>query len=64
MLLSASVISMATLAGKNCSSCGRLTNQYVDFACPRCSETIIVRCDDCRKNYTRYRCSKCHFEGP
>jgi Zn-ribbon RNA-binding protein len=51
-------------AGKTCISCGRLTNQYVEFACPKCGEGIIIRCEECRMSYTKYRCPKCGFEGP
>jgi predicted RNA-binding Zn-ribbon protein involved in translation (DUF1610 family) len=54
----------SSLPGKICSSCGRLTSQYVEFKCPKCGEGVITRCDECRMTYTRYRCDKCGFEGP
>ncbi len=52
------------MPGKVCSSCGRLSSQYVEFKCPKCGEGVITRCDECRMTYTRYRCDKCGFEGP
>ncbi len=52
------------LPGKVCSSCGRLSSQYVEFGCPKCSGSAIVRCNECRMTYTKYRCPKCGFEGP
>ncbi len=56
--------SASGLPGKICSSSGNLTNQYVEFGCPKCNDSTIIRCDECRKTYTRYRCPKCAFEGP
>ncbi len=50
--------------GKVCTSCGRLTDNYVAFKCPDCGESEIFRCDECRLNHTKYRCKKCGFEGP
>lgn len=55
---------MADNPGKLCVSCGRLTNQYVEFRCPSCGEGNIIRCYSCREKHTRYRCTKCDFEGP
>lgn len=56
--------SMAQLAGKVCSSCGRLTSAYTEFKCPNCGKSTIVRCNDCRKTYNKYKCKECGFEGP
>ncbi|MCL5100751.1 MAG: zinc finger domain-containing protein [Candidatus Marsarchaeota archaeon] len=55
---------MTELIGKICSSCGRLTDKYVTFKCPSCGNETIVRCQECRKTHTKYRCITCNFEGP
>jgi len=55
---------IASLAGKVCTSCGRLSHKYVEFKCPKCGEATIVRCEHCREAYTSYKCPKCGFEGP
>ncbi|MCL4365339.1 MAG: zinc finger domain-containing protein [Candidatus Marsarchaeota archaeon] len=55
---------MSELRGKICSSCGRLSGQYVEFKCPKCLEEIIIRCYGCREKHTTYRCLKCGTEGP
>ncbi|MCL5675210.1 MAG: zinc finger domain-containing protein [Candidatus Marsarchaeota archaeon] len=47
-----------------CTSCGKLTIKYAIFDCPQCGNEVIVRCHECRKTHTKYRCSKCNFEGP
>ncbi|MGC8538674.1 MAG: zinc finger domain-containing protein [Candidatus Micrarchaeia archaeon] len=52
------------LPGKVCSSCGRLTNDYVSFKCPKCGKSTIIRCSHCRETYTKYTCEVCGFEGP
>ncbi|MGB9732483.1 MAG: zinc finger domain-containing protein [Candidatus Micrarchaeales archaeon] len=53
-----------SLAGKVCTSCGKLTHKYVEFKCPKCGEATIIRCEHCRETYTPYKCPKCGFEGP
>ncbi len=50
--------------GKVCSSCGKLSDSYVLFKCPKCGDSEVIRCDECRLNHTKYRCKKCEFEGP
>ncbi|MDE1855707.1 MAG: RNA-binding protein [Candidatus Micrarchaeota archaeon] len=50
--------------GKVCSSCGRLTDQYVEFKCPSCGKGHIVRDYRCRENFVKYTCKECGFEGP
>ncbi len=55
---------MAALSGKTCSSCGKLTNKYTEFKCPKCGKGIIIRCEHCRETYARYKCTECKFEGP
>ena len=52
------------MAGKVCVSCGRLTDKYVEFKCPKCAKSTIVRCYSCRENFTRYTCKECGYEGP
>jgi predicted RNA-binding Zn-ribbon protein involved in translation (DUF1610 family) len=55
---------MSSQRGKLCSSCGKLSVEYVEFKCPGCLQEVIVRDMRCRENHTRYRCSKCGTEGP
>lgn len=55
---------MAKLPGKVCISCGRLTSQYVEFKCPECGKSNIIRCSQCRETYVLYKCPDCSFEGP
>jgi predicted RNA-binding Zn-ribbon protein involved in translation (DUF1610 family) len=50
--------------GKICTSCGKLTKDYVEFKCPKCNEGVIIRCRECRENFRSYKCSVCGFEGP
>ena len=55
------------MATKACSSCRKqITNLSgtVEFLCPKCSKTAIVRCRDCRKTATKYKCEECGFTGP
>ncbi len=52
------------LPGKVCVSCGRLTHQYTQFSCPKCSKGKIIRCKHCREITNAYRCTECKFEGP
>ena len=50
-----------------CSSCKRrITNNpgVVNFKCPGCGKTNIVRCKSCRQNVAKYKCSECGFQGP
>ncbi len=55
---------MSSPRGKNCSSCGRLSVEYVEFKCPGCLEEKITRCYSCREKHTRYKCPKCGTGGP
>jgi len=57
-------VNMAEIAGKVCTSCGKNTNDYTEFKCPRCGKTTIIRCRECRENFHTYKCSECGFEGP
>ncbi|MDE1827929.1 MAG: RNA-binding protein [Candidatus Micrarchaeota archaeon] len=52
------------MPGKICVSCGRLTDKYVDFKCPSCGKSVIVRCYHCRENFIKYKCADCEYEGP
>jgi len=50
-----------------CTSCGiRIENQknWVDFECPGCEKSRIIRCEKCRKLMNVYQCPKCEFIGP
>ncbi len=50
-----------------CSSCKKnISNEQgaVNFECPSCGKTTIVRCRNCRKIAAKYTCSECGFDGP
>ncbi|MBS3172267.1 RNA-binding protein [Candidatus Woesearchaeota archaeon] len=51
----------------HCVSCKvDLTNMAgsVVFDCPACDKSKIIRCNNCRNNAIKYKCSECGFEGP
>ena len=52
------------MPGKVCVSCGRLSDKYVDFKCPKCGKVELVRCYNCRETFIKYRCKECEYEGP
>ncbi|NOX71583.1 MAG: DUF1610 domain-containing protein [Candidatus Micrarchaeota archaeon] len=50
-----------------CVSCGidvEVQDNWVQFSCPSCGETQIVRCEKCKQMGNPYRCEKCGFVGP
>jgi len=50
-----------------CLSCRKeLANDEgsVIFTCPNCNQGELVRCGQCRKLGTKWRCPKCEYEGP
>ncbi|MCL5412497.1 MAG: zinc finger domain-containing protein [Candidatus Marsarchaeota archaeon] len=55
---------MSVLPGKVCVSCGRLTNEYTEFQCPKCGNSKVIRCYHCREISNIYKCADCGFEGP
>ncbi|MEK6972772.1 MAG: zinc finger domain-containing protein [archaeon] len=50
---------------RKCSTCNKeVTNDYVEFKCPKCLKTAIIRCTSCRRTSKSYSCSECGFVGP
>jgi len=50
---------------KKCISCGtEVREKFVEFNCPRCGETEVIRCKSCRVLGTAYVCERCGFRGP
>ncbi|MBI4173336.1 MAG: RNA-binding protein [Candidatus Aenigmarchaeota archaeon] len=50
-----------------CMSCGRKVEtekQWVEFKCPQCTKTSILRCESCKKLENPYECKECGFVGP
>jgi predicted RNA-binding Zn-ribbon protein involved in translation (DUF1610 family) len=49
-----------------CTSCGRSSYDYVEFACPGAGDsgTKLVRCAKCRDTENSYVCPTCGFHGP
>jgi predicted RNA-binding Zn-ribbon protein involved in translation (DUF1610 family) len=53
--------------GKKCSTCGiRVESDriWVEFACPACGKSRIVRCEKCKRLENPYTCQDCGFKGP
>ena len=50
---------------KVCSTCNKeVTTDFVEFKCPKCSKSLVVRCESCRKSAKPYKCAECGFVGP
>ena len=50
---------------KVCGTCNReVAEDYVEFRCPACAKSAIVRCFHCRQTVKSYKCPECGFEGP
>ena len=50
-----------------CTTCGtKIENQknWVEFECPSCGKSAIIRCERCRKLVNVYECPNCKFQGP
>jgi hypothetical protein len=39
-------------------------DNFVQFDCPDCGKSRIVRCKTCKDLSNKYVCSECQFEGP
>ena len=52
---------------KHCISCKKsITNDKgaVEFKCPNCGDSVIIRCAHCRNLAAEFTCPKCGFTGP
>ena len=50
---------------KKCSSCNKgIQEGATIFLCPKCGKEEIIRCKDCKRLGTKYKCSSCGFWGP
>ncbi|MFQ5405630.1 MAG: zinc finger domain-containing protein [Candidatus Micrarchaeia archaeon] len=49
---------------ETCVTCGRATDDYVEYKCPSCGKGKITRCKTCRQNENKYVCPDCGFNGP
>ncbi len=50
---------------KICNSCNKeVSGGYLEFKCPKCLKSTIVRCGNCRIMSKVYKCANCGFEGP
>ncbi|MEM0056997.1 MAG: zinc finger domain-containing protein [Candidatus Geothermarchaeota archaeon] len=50
-----------------CTSCGKPITHFeyaTKFYCPNCGETLIWRCEKCRRFARIYVCERCGFRGP
>ena len=60
-------MSQTTVTLPLCSSCNRPVKpaeRATKFHCPNCHETLVWRCEKCRKFSRPYKCVNCGFEGP
>ena len=52
---------------KICSTCRSHVmskDNFVQFDCPDCGKTQIVRCKTCKDLSNKYKCTECEFIGP
>ncbi|MFA6268999.1 MAG: zinc finger domain-containing protein [archaeon] len=50
---------------KTCTSCNKVvTSNHVEFKCPSCGKSTIIRCEHCKQNCKEYTCKECSFVGP
>lgn len=55
------------MSKKMCSTCGvnvMSQENFVEFDCPDCGGSKIVRCKMCKDLSNKYKCSACEFVGP
>jgi len=59
-------IAESMVKDKICSSCGKrlIGHGNTTFKCPKCGNTEVGRCDQCRDQSVSYECKKCGFVGP
>ncbi|MBN2127457.1 MAG: RNA-binding protein [Candidatus Diapherotrites archaeon] len=50
---------------KVCGSCNKeVSDDFVEFKCPSCGKSNIIRCLHCRATSKEYKCEECGFTGP
>jgi len=50
---------------KTCTTCNKVvTNKHIEFKCPECGKSTIVRCESCKIDAKTYKCKECGFVGP
>ncbi|MGI6589124.1 MAG: zinc finger domain-containing protein [Candidatus Iainarchaeum sp.] len=50
---------------KTCTTCNKVvTSNHIEFKCPSCGKTNIVRCASCKEDSKEYKCKECGFVGP
>jgi predicted RNA-binding Zn-ribbon protein involved in translation (DUF1610 family) len=52
---------------KKCASCGKRIESetdWVEFKCPKCGKSDLIRCSKCKRLENKYICPECSFEGP
>ena len=50
-----------------CVSCGKRVEaetDWVEFNCPQCGKSRIIRCSKCKRLENTYKCPECGFRGP
>jgi predicted RNA-binding Zn-ribbon protein involved in translation (DUF1610 family) len=50
---------------RKCISCSKpVSRDSVEFRCPKCGKSNIIRCRHCRIVSQGYTCTECGFQGP
>ena len=55
------------MSEKKCISCGKRIESetdWVEFSCPSCGKTTVIRCSKCKILQNSYKCPECGFAGP
>ena len=50
-----------------CVSCGvdvEVQDNWVQFSCPECGKSTMIRCKKCKEMGNPYKCPECGFVGP
>ena len=49
---------------KTCTTCNKVvTSNHIEFKCPSCGKTNIVRCASCKEDSKEYKCKECVLVG-
>ncbi|MFA5357416.1 MAG: zinc finger domain-containing protein [archaeon] len=50
---------------KKCGTCSKtVTSEYIEFKCPSCGKSNVIRCGHCKETAKTYTCGECGFTGP
>ena len=50
---------------KTCTTCNKVvSSDHIEFKCPSCGKSTIIRCRHCSDSAKEYTCAECEFVGP